>query len=193
MNNKKISQIFNIVLLAGIILIYALGLQAEVLSSIQRAILATGLVKPDTDINAQKLSPADYSFTLTTLEGETLDFANLQGKTIFMNFWATWCPPCLAEMPGIERLYRQIADKEITFVMIALDKDANKVKEFIDKKKYTFPIYRLTTTLPNVYQSQAIPTTFVISAKGNIIMKETGIADYDNQEFRNFLLKISQS
>ena len=106
-----------------------------------------------------------------------------------MNMWATWCPPCIAEMPDIHELYKDVASEDIVFVMLSLDDDPQKAKDFIAQKKYTFPVYFLNSPLPKVYSSNSIPTTYVISPEGKIVSKNYGMANYNNSSFKKFLLR----
>ena len=184
--------------------LYLTGLNIEVIGSLQRIVLATGLIKPKTDLLPQPkaseketnpgsatLPIADYNFSLRTLSGQEVSMQSLKGKVVFMNFWATWCPPCIAEMPNINSLYNKVKSDEIIFVMISLDQDPVKAQKFISKKNFTFPVYTPLGPLPLVYERNAIPTTFVLSPGGQIVARKNGMADYDNKEFREFLLNMA--
>ena len=185
--------------------LYLTGLHTEVIGQVQRIILATGLIKPDVKPEAEKtkvsgnttptpatLPLADYNFSLRSLSGEEVAMQSLKGKVVFINFWATWCPPCIAEMPNIQSLYQKVKSDNIAFVMVSLDQDPGKAQKFIAKKGFTFPVYTPNGPLPAVYEGQVIPTTFVISPAGQIVARKDGMADYDNQEFREFLLNLVQ-
>jgi len=186
--------------------LYFSGWHTEVIGQVQRIILATGLIKPtvnpvnettsgspNPDNKTAALPLASYNFSLRTLNGEIVSMASLKGKVVFMNFWATWCPPCIAEMPNIQALYAKVQSDQIAFVMISLDKDPAKAQKFIHKKGFTFPVYQLNGALPSVYAGGVIPTTFVLSPEGRIVARKEGMADYNNQEFRDFLLKLAQT
>lgn len=103
--------------------------------------------------------------------------------------WATWCPPCIAEMPSIDRLHEEMGD-EVVFVMLSLDQDFEKAEPFDKCKGYDLPIYTQAGNLPAMYQSSAIPTTFIIDTKGNLVLTHKGMADYSNPEFKDFLLAL---
>lgn len=180
-------------LLIGIpLIIYIAGWHTEVIGTIQRLILSTGVIQPAI-LPESEQQKADYNFTLKSFNDEFVYLENLEGKTIFINFWASWCPPCLAEMPAIQKLYDKIDTSQVIFVMINIDDDIQKAKTFLVSKKYTFPNYRLAGTIPSVYQSSTIPTTFVISPQGKIVFKVKGMADYDNYDFIDELQKLSVS
>lgn len=197
---KKKSWIrYGIIALAAILL-YATGMHTEVIGFAQRGLLATGLLNPDVSEIAQvantghkseatpktDLSQADFTLNLRDREGKIMSLKELKGKVIFMNFWATWCPPCIAEMPSIDALHEELGD-EIAFVMLSLDRDFEKAKAFDARKGYNLPIYSLAGNLPEMYRSSNIPTTYIIDAKGNLALTHEGMADYNDPEFKNFL------
>lgn len=171
--------------------LYLTGLHTDVIGFLQRGVLKTGLIKPDMETEMEDLPAASYDLKLMNESGEILDFQQLKGKTIFINFWATWCPPCIAEMPEIQNLYEDVKkNQDIVFAMISLDDEPEKAWQFVEKKEYSFPVYRLASNLPSVYSSQSIPTTFVISPEGKIAATHRGMASYDNKKFREFLLSL---
>lgn len=179
------------IMLSIIGILYFTGLHTEVIGKVQSLVLKTGLIKPAMPEESTTLPDADYRLNLTDFSGKTIDFSEFEEKTIFMNFWATWCPPCIAEMPEIQNLYQDLKQHEnIVFVMINLDDDMEKAKEFIKRKEYDFPNYRLGSNLPKVYESQSIPTTFVISPAGKVVVSKKGMASYDNKKFKEFLLNL---
>ncbi|MDJ1499215.1 TlpA disulfide reductase family protein [Xanthocytophaga agilis] len=181
---------FEWTLLLGIpAILYLTGWHTETIGGLQRMILATGIIKADTEQNQTDSSPdADYNVNLQTLDGKDISLKELKGKVIFMNIWATWCPPCIAEMPGIQKLYEQVKSEDIAFVMISVDENPAKAQKFIKRKEYTFPVYQLTSkAIPQMYASESIPVTFVISASGKLVLKHSGMADYNSDAFRDFL------
>jgi thiol-disulfide isomerase/thioredoxin len=171
-------------------LLYLTGLHIEVIGGVKRLFLQIGLNEAKTEIIQEGQDRATYNFNLVTLDGKNVNFEMFKGKTVFLNIWATWCPPCIAEMPDIHTLYKDIANEDIVFVMLSTDEDANKVRRFIDRKGFTFPVYRMTEQLPAVFWTQSIPATFVISPEGKIIFKKLGIANYNTNEFKELLLKL---
>jgi|GEM_PF-154473 len=170
-------------------ILYLTGLHTEALGSAQRVLLATGLITAKTNTtDSTRYINASYAVALKTLDGKEVSLASLKGKVIFMNVWATWCPPCIAEMPGIQKLYDQTKPDEVAFVMLSVDKNFDKLQKFIRRKGYTFPVYQLADgTIPRMYASEAIPATFVISAQGKLVLRHEGMANYNTSDFRNFL------
>ncbi|MEX0846010.1 MAG: TlpA disulfide reductase family protein [Balneolaceae bacterium] len=172
--------------------LYATGYHTEVIGKLQSVLLYTGILQPDTNESVMHGARADYNMPLLTLDGERTSLSEFEGKTIFMNLWATWCPPCIAEMPNIQRLYDDIQDKNIVFVMASLDDDPQKAKDFVERKGFTFPVYSVLAK-PRVYDSSVVPTTYVISPGGNIVMEHRGMAKYDSDSFKDFLKAVSSS
>lgn len=164
----------------------------QALGLLQRGILATGLIKPDIEFAEENDLPASYDVQLETLDGVAMSLESMRGKVIFMNVWATWCAPCIAEMPYIQNLYEDVASEDIVFVMISFDESAETARRFVERRGYTFPVYRPTAALPEPYTSSAIPTTYVISADGKVATIHTGMANVDTPEFRAFLRGLAR-
>jgi thiol-disulfide isomerase/thioredoxin len=173
-----------IVLIGGL---YLTGYHTTVIGTLQRIILSTGLITADRETD--NLKTADYNLKLKDANGDMLDLNELQGKTIFMNYWATWCPPCIAEMPDINNLYRDVG-QDVVFLMISLDDDPQKALDFVERKKYDFPIYYLDSRRPQVFVSQSIPTTYVISPEGKIVVENKGMAKYNTESFKKMLANL---
>jgi thiol-disulfide isomerase/thioredoxin len=183
--------------------LYATGLHTEVLGGVQRLMLATGLKNAQVPTAVEPATPATLTsttgsmagagFQMTTLDGKIVPFESLKGKVIFLNVWATWCPPCIAEMPNIQSLYEKVGSDKIAFVMLSVDqKGMEKVKKFIDRKGFTFPVYMPASQMPEEFSSPAIPTTYIISPAGKIVAQQNGMAEYDTPEVIEFLQKLAQ-
>ena len=110
---------------------------------------------------------------------------SFKDKVLFLNFWATWCPPCVGEMQSIENLYRQF-DKRVGFVCISKE-EIETIKAFREKKGYTFPMYHVDGQVPEEFRTDGIPATFIISKEGKILLKHVGGADWSHESVVNFL------
>jgi thiol-disulfide isomerase/thioredoxin len=198
--NTKKSWIKNGIFIAVIAILYFTGLHTEVIGFVQRGLLETGLMNPDVEelvilennenkTNAANSKKVDFNLQLIDSEGNLFSLEELKDKIIFMNFWATWCPPCVAEMPSINKLYKDMGT-DVAFVMLSFDKDFEKAKAFNKRKGYGFPIYSLASNLPAMFESSSLPTTFVVDAEGNLALTHKGMADYNNQEFKTFLKRL---
>lgn len=181
-----------IVFLGIISSMYYTGLHTEAIGRVQQLILTTGIIQPEVKSSSGGApTTVQYDLPLVTLDGKEANLKDFKGKVIFLNLWATWCPPCVAEMPNIHNLYKKVASDDIVFVMLSLDEDPKKAQKFMQKKEYTFPVYLPTAAFPAAFETQAIPTTFIIAPDGSIVMRKEGMASYDTQEFRDFLQKLA--
>lgn len=178
------------VILGIIATLYLTGWHTEIIGNLQRVLLWTGVMTPDTEMEANQVRDAQFDMPLLTLAGERTTLQQFKGETIFLNFWATWCPPCIAEMPNIQALYDEVQSDSIHFVMVSLDEDPQKATNFIERKGYTFPVYFLTGRKPGVYNSTVVPTTYIISPEGKIVSERRGMANYHTSAFKEFLLSL---
>ena len=169
--------------------LYVTGLHTEVIGMLQRVVLSTGLIQPDT--NDHNLAEADYDFLLRDVDNQQVNFRDFKGETVFLNFWATWCAPCIAEMPNIESLSQEI--KDVKFVMISLDKDFEKAKKFKVAKDLSLSVYALDSNLPDIYNPSSIPTTYVLGPDGKIHLTNSGMANYNTDKFKAFLKDLVSS
>ncbi len=179
------------------ITLYMTGLHTEVIGFVQRGLLATGLMNPKVEQVAANVSyeselKADLDFNLVNEAGETVSLDEFEGKVIFLNIWATWCPPCIAEMPAIQSLYEEVNGSGIEFVMLSVDEDFQKAIDYRKRKGYDFDIYRVKDGLPQMYHSSSIPTTYVIGADGTLEMTHKGMANYGADKFKTFLLELRE-
>lgn len=128
--------------------------------------------------------PAFIDFTLDDLEGRKTSLSDFRGKVVLLNFWATWCPPCKAEMPGMEKLYQTFKDNP-DFVMLAVDsqEEASVVRKFIADNQYHFKVLLDSDGQVNArYSVQAIPTTYLIDRQGRVIAGKAGAHDWATPE-----------
>jgi thiol-disulfide isomerase/thioredoxin len=176
------------IILAVFAFLYFTGLITPIMGGLQSLLLATGIKKPKITLVNKSNTEFDYRGAFLDMEGNRINLEDYRGKTVFINLWATWCPPCRAEMPHISEMYKKLKDTEnLEFLMIALDKELVKSKEFIEKKGFTFPVVHASFGLNNSLQSQSIPTSLVINPEGEIVFYQEGMSNFDTEEFRNFL------
>ncbi|MBI3753715.1 MAG: TlpA family protein disulfide reductase [Deltaproteobacteria bacterium] len=123
-------------------------------------------------------------FTLNTLDGKKVSLKDFRGKVVFLNFWATWCPPCTFEMPSIESLHRKFKDKGLVVVAVNSEEGAKKVNNFIKKKGYTFLVLLDTdgSVANDSYKAIGFPTTYLIDRRGLAIGKAEGAREWDSKE-----------
>lgn len=134
------------------------------------------LVQPSIEKNRISLPDTLISWELKALDNTVVNIQNYDGKVKFINLWATWCPPCIGEMPEIEKLYTKFkGNKNVAFFMIS-DENTEKIKSFIDKKNYSFPVYQSVGETPLGFRSKSIPATYILSKDNQIVIKEIGAA-----------------
>ncbi|MDG3006460.1 TlpA family protein disulfide reductase [Paludisphaera mucosa] len=125
----------------------------------------------------------DYEWSLQNLDGATVSFADFRGKALFVNVWATWCGPCIAEMPSIARLaaHPDLQDGKVAFVCIATDDEVQDVKRFVAGKGWPMTILH-ARALPPVFLTDGIPATFFVSPDGRLAYSRVGSSEWDAPE-----------
>jgi thiol-disulfide isomerase/thioredoxin len=122
-------------------------------------------------------------FTVTDLEGRPLSSSDLKGKVVLMNFWATWCPPCRAEIPDLIALQEKYRDNLIVVGISEDEIPADQVKKFVDEQKMTYRVAMSTPELHKIFKGVvALPTTFVIDPEGKLQQKHVGILSPETAE-----------
>jgi thiol-disulfide isomerase/thioredoxin len=134
----------------------------------------------------------EYGWTLEDLNEQSLRFTRFEGKTVFLNVWATWCPPCVGEMPSIAKLAAnpRFKGKNIEFVCVSVDDSAETVRHYVASKNWPMTVLH-AHSLPRVLQTEGIPATFIISPTGRIMAAEVGASDWDRPEVVSFLEKTA--
>ena len=118
-------------------------------------------------------------FTTLLVDGTSVTLSNLQGKPVIINFWATWCGPCVREMPAFERLQKDFGDK-IEILAVNCGEDAATVKEFVKKNGYTFPVALDEAYATSIlYPTNGIPYTVIVDKEGIVTEISTGASDAD--------------
>ncbi len=113
-----------------------------------------------------RLAPA---FTLADLEGNPVSLSDFQGKAVFINFWATWCPPCRAEMPEIEAIYQKYRDQDVAVIGVDLFEPEDKVREYVQRGGFSWTFVIDTTgEVTRKYGISALPTSFFLDSQGII-------------------------
>lgn len=127
----------------------------------------------------------EYNWKLTTLDKKPVNFSQSEGKVVVVNLWATWCPPCVAEMPSMQKLYESYGDR-VDFYFVTSEAIEKPLK-FIQKNGYSFPVYRESQPTPEVLRSRSIPATYVISKDGTIVIDEKGAANWNSEKVHQVL------
>lgn len=126
---------------------------------------------------------------LTDINNKSLTFADFRGKVVFVNNWASWCPPCVAEMPTIQELKQKVKGEDVVFVMVSFDEDKKKATAFMKRKGFDFEVYFPGSDYP--FATSSIPATYILDKSGNVISEHIGMADYSSNEFVTQLKKLA--
>ena len=180
---KKKNKIYNII---GIIVI-AVMLIPQTREPIQ-VFLHKGLSffnKSTVIDKAVRKDISNFNWKLRSSTNDVLDFNSTKGKVVLINFWATWCPPCIAEMPSLQDLYNDYNEK-VVFLFVTND-DFETVNKFKIKKDFNFEFYQSISNVPEELKTQSIPRTFIISKSGEIVVDESGAVDWNTDTVRSQL------
>ena len=131
---------------------------------------------------------ATSKIKLTSLNDEPVTLEQFKGKTVFINFWATWCRPCLQEMPSIRRAKELLTNTDVIF-LFASDESNDQISEFEKRHKYNFS-YVKSANIAEL-NIESLPTTWIFSPKGELVFSETGFRQWDDKNNIEMILKIN--
>jgi thiol-disulfide isomerase/thioredoxin len=196
LNRKKVLSWLPV---TGLALVLLTDLRPIVLGAVQRGWLATGLwnaalpVAPPAALPVVPTSGRAYphNVPLLTLAGQPVNLSELKGKVVFVNLWASWCSPCLAEMPGIQALYQKVDKSKVAFVMVSLDEHPARARALLKRRGYSFPVYFPAGPLAAPFDSQSIPSTIVLAPDGQVAARYDGMAEYDTPSFKIALEQLA--
>ena len=187
-------KVFGLVILAALIIIVIVTMvknnmdQEKSIDNEQLGTEMTGVASSE-GLNKGNSAP---DFELTTLDGKKVKLSDYQGKKVILNFWATWCPPCKAEMPHMQNYYEDFAEQEnveILAVNLTSGDSADKVEDFVRDYGLTFPIpMDVEGSVAQTFEAITIPTSYMIDTKGRIQNKIVG--PMDDQMIEDFVSKL---
>ena len=124
------------------------------------------------------------AFRLPALAGGEVDLASQRGKVVVLNFWATWCPPCVAEMPSLERLNRALGPEGLSVVTVSTDEDEAELQRFVSRLALTLPVLKDPggRVAASEYHTTSYPETFVLDREGRLLEHVVGPAEWDSAE-----------
>ncbi len=142
--------------------------------------------------NNREISAPD--FTVFDAQGNEVNLSDFAGKPVVLNFWASWCPPCKAEMPHFDKVYKEVKD-DVVFMMVDLVDGQRETQEkgqkYVTDQDYTFPVYfDNEQNAAYIYGISSIPTTLFIDGKGNIIASREGILEEATLKAAVELIKV---
>jgi len=137
----------------------------------------------------KKISAPD--FNLMDLEGKLVSLQDLRGRVVFLNFWATWCPPCRLEMPTMEKLHKEFSNEGMVILAINYREAPEEIKAFFKEHRLTFAALLDTEgKIFDLYKAWSLPTTYIINKNGKIVGKVIGYRDWHSQEARAFFRQL---
>ena len=143
-------------------------------AKVETAMKDLDLIRP----SRQKLAD---DFTLKTPEGRAFRLSEQRGKVVFINFWATWCPPCKEEMPAMERLYQRTRKDGLVMLAVSVDADPKVVTPFLKEQRFTFTVgLDPKMELANTYGVRALPASFIVDREGHLAALAIGPRAWDN-------------
>jgi thiol-disulfide isomerase/thioredoxin len=186
---KKLSgKISDIVFILLVVAMLIPPVRREVSSFVLRLTLRAPKVTHEESSN--KLKPEDLHWEIQNMEGEVFFLKEYIGKPVFINFWATWCPPCRAEMPSVQELYNKHKEN-VQFLMVSYE-EKSIIKDFLESKGYNLPVYTSQYRAPDKLYSTTLPTTFIISPTGEIVLSHQGTANWNSEKVNNLLTELSK-
>jgi len=186
---SKLSIIIDV--LIGILVVFLLipATRKQTAALIMRPTLF--IHQPKFDKSKPLIGDKAYEWKLRDMAGNQVNLSDYKDQVLFINFWATWCPPCLAEMPDLQTLYNDY-HKKVTFLFVN-NENQSVVEPFMAKKGYTLPVYFPVTDYPEIFSTRSLPTTFIVSKKGELIVKQLGVAQWNSQKIRTLLDALSEA
>lgn len=138
--------------------------------------------------NYGELSSKDYMWTILDSKNNKHILENFSNKPILINFWATWCPPCIAEMPSLINLQNEFGDR-VHFIFISQE-ETTTINQFLKDKNWELNSYRQFSLEPPLLSTTSLPTTYIIDKHGRIIVKESGNKKWDSDSVKSLLHEL---
>lgn len=129
----------------------------------------------------------DYQGTFMDLQGRSQTFADLRGKVVLLNVWATWCPPCRAEMPYLENLWTLFAGNDQIRILCISDEAAEDVRAHPATRNLRMPLHVFTAPIPEELDERGVPRTYIFDREGRAVFMHTGMAQWDDERIVSFL------
>lgn len=143
-----------------------------------------GISKPVSEFDA-------IDFSAKSLDGQKVTLSDFRGKVVFLNFWATWCDPCKAEVEDIDTLWEILKDEDFAMMAVDLREDGRKIKSFMKERGIDFPVYLDPRgKIASSYRIGGIPTTFIINPDGKVIGRAVGPRDWGSEESVEFMRSL---
>lgn len=169
--------------------IFVLGIMGALVGGLVGGMALSGALEPvGIDTEAPDFAAVDV------FENDTVMFARYAGDVVLLNIWATWCLPCEAEMPSMQRLYEQLGDSGLHIVAVSVDDGSTgAVREWIEERGFTFHVlHDRSGRVERAYQTTGVPESFVIDRHGRIVKKVIGATEWDDPAQQSLIRRLLQ-
>lgn len=171
-------------------IILALFIIPQTRKPIQVTINRMFAFSPSTIDEAEQPQLENYDWQIRNLNGKVVNLERSRSKPLMINFWATWCPPCIAEMPSMQALYDDHQDN-VDFYFVS-NETRKAIRKFTDKHEHDLPIYQPLEPQPEPLKASSLPTTYIIDTEGKIHVQKVGAADWNSEEVRALLDELAE-
>lgn len=183
MQEKKIdyrAAILIFLMITGLLVLLLLNRNRSNYKSVEQVPIEVGLPAPD--------------FTFPTINGTMVSLSDYRGKIVLVNIWATWCPPCVDEMPSMEKLYQKLKGENFEILAVSIDSLGEKVvAPFMKKYKLTFPaLIDSAGAIRMGYRTTGVPESFIIDKDGILVKKIIGSLDWTKPEILHLFQRLIQ-
>ena len=133
----------------------------------------------------------DREFILPDLKGQTHSLSDYRGKVVLVNFWASWCLPCVEEIPELTQLKKQLADQPFEILALNVGEHEKRVKHFAKRMKFNLPVLLdISSKVFNEWKVKIMPTSFLIDARGRVRYRVLGNPGWDNEHTLSLIEKL---
>lgn len=190
-SHSKIFSFSNLttVLLFGLVI--SMFVFPEVKATMIRGLMTAGLFQPDTANMEKTNNMISDEVVFADVKRKKVSLSSLKGKVVFINFWATWCPPCRAEMPSIQKLYTRFKNnKNVVFLLVDADGKPDLSANFMERRGFDLPVCTMVSEVPQNLFSGTLPTTAILDKSGRIVYTGLGAADYSSPKVIAFIEQL---
>lgn len=140
---------------------------------------------------AQAEERVEYGWSIRPIDGDPIALEAYHGRVLFINAWASWCTPCVREMAGIERLAGRLADTDVAFLLVAVDREAS-VRRHLRLHPLSLPVFLEDDPFPPVLGLRGVPMSWIVDREGRIVVRHFGAAQWDTPAVETFLQELAK-
>ncbi|SEF52836.1 Thiol-disulfide isomerase or thioredoxin [Halpernia humi] len=179
-------NIFYLILTAFMIAVFAIPKFGDFVRG--QILMSPSISKVESEIT---FSDSDYNIALKGINVPDANLKDFKNETVFLNFWGTWCPPCRAEWPTIQKLY-DAKNGKMKFVLIAMQDKEEDIRKFLKENNYNVPVYVAQSPLTEKLLPSVFPTTYILAKGGRILQKEDGSKDWNSKNVLDFIDNVTK-